>query len=108
MECESLYRTFLQSQGDDLYLPNVTGSRGIDGSRQFEASTFHTLVKKYEIFKKTLLGGDDTLLVTVPFQLMLLHLSYSEMGDTKLLTASHLDIFLKKCLTFGRPQHQTQ
>ena len=29
-------------------------------------------------------------------------------GDTMLLTASHLDLSLKKCLTFGGPQHQTQ
>ena len=55
-----------------------------------------------------LLVGHDTLLVTGPFQLMLLHFSWSETGDTRLLTASHLDLSLKKCLTFGRPQHQTQ
>ena len=32
---------------------------------------------------------------------MLLHLSWSEMGGTRLLTASHLDLSHKKCLTFG-------
>ena len=31
-----------------------------------------------------------------------------EMGNTRLLTASHLDLSLKKCLTFGGPQYQTQ
>ena len=45
----------------------------------------------------------DTLLVTVPFQSMLLHLSWLEMGNTRLLTASHLDLSLKKCVTFGGP-----
>ena len=44
----------------------------------------------------------------VPFQPMLLHLSWLEMGNTRLLLASHLDLSLKKCLTFGGPQHQTQ
>ena len=55
-----------------------------------------------------LLVGHDTLLVTVPFQPMLLHLSWLEMGNTRLLTASHLDLSFKKCLTFEGPQHQTQ
>ena len=56
-ECESLYKTFLQSsQGDDsslaiqLCLPSLTESRGIDGLRQFRASTSHTLVEKHGVF----------------------------------------------------------
>ena len=56
-DCKSLYRTFLLSpQGNDLILAatallaNLTGSGGIDGPRQFGASTFHTLVKKYEVY----------------------------------------------------------
>ena len=68
----------------------------------------HTLVEKRGVFRTTLLVGHDTLLVTVPFQPMLLHLIWSETGDTSLLTASHLDLSLKECLTFGGPQHQTQ
>ena len=88
-----------------LCLPYLTESGGIDGPRQFEALTFHTLVEKHGLFLTTLLVGHDTLLVTVPFQLMLLHLSWLEMGDTKLLTTSHLDLSLKNCLTFGGPQH---
>ena len=39
--------------------------------------------------------------ITVPFQPMLLHLSWLEMGNTRLLIASHLDLSVKKCLTFG-------
>ena len=91
-----------------LCLPSLTESGRIDGPRQFGASTFHTLVEKREVFRTTLLVGHDTLLVTVPFQPMLLHLSWLEMGNTRLLTASHLDLSFKKCLTFGWPQHQTQ
>ena len=91
-----------------LCLPSLTESGGIDDPRQFGASTFHILVVKHGVFRTTLLVGHDTLLVTVPSQLMLLHLSWLEMGNTRLLTASHFDLSLKKCLTFGGPQHQTQ
>ena len=31
-----------------------------------------------------------------------------EMGDSRLLVASHLRLFFKKCLIFRGPQHQTQ
>ena len=40
--------------------------------------------------------------------MMVLHLSWSETGDTRLLTASHPNFSLKKCLTFGGLQHHTQ
>ena len=33
-----------------LYLPSLTGSRGMDDPRQFRASTFHTLVEKRGVF----------------------------------------------------------
>ena len=56
-ECESLYRTFLQSpQGDDsslaatACLPSLTGSGGTEGSRLFGALTFHTLIEKHGVF----------------------------------------------------------
>ena len=57
-ECESLYKTFLQSpQGDDsslaatqLCFSSLTKSGGIDGLTQFGALTSHTLVKKHEVF----------------------------------------------------------
>ena len=56
-ECESLYKTFLQSpQGDDsswllqLCLPSLTESGRIDGPRQFGALTSHTLVEKHGVF----------------------------------------------------------
>ena len=91
-----------------LCFPSLTESGGIDGPKQFGALTSHTLVVKRGVFGTTLLVSHDTLLVTVPFQPMLLHLSWLKMGNTRLLTASHLDLSFKKCLTFGGPQHQTQ
>ena len=33
-----------------IYLPNVTGSEGMDGPKQFRASMFHTLLEKHEVF----------------------------------------------------------
>ena len=91
-----------------LCLPSLTESGGIDGPRQFGALTSHILVEKRGVLSTTLLVGHDTLLVTVPFQPMLLHLSWLEMGNARLLIASLFDLSLKKCLTFGGPQHQTQ
>ena len=56
-ECESLYKTFLQSPQRDtqvwllqLCLPSLTESGGIDGPRQFGALTSHTLVEKRGVF----------------------------------------------------------
>ena len=69
-------------------------------SKRFDTSA---LVIKHGVYRTTLLVGYNTLLVTFGFQLILLHLSWSEMEDTRLLTASHLDLFLKKFLTFGKP-----
>ena len=97
----SLLRETTQVWLLQLCLPSLTESGGIDGPRQFGALTSQTLVEKRGVFWTTLLVGHDTLLVTVPFQLMLLHLSWLEMGNTRLLIASHLDLSLKT-------QHQTQ
>ena len=103
----SLLRETTQVWLLQLCLPSLTESGGIDSPRQFGALTFRTLVEKRWVFWTTLLVGHDTLLVTVLFQPMLLHLSWLEMWNTRLLIASHLDLSLKKCLTFGGPQHQT-
>ena len=104
----SLLRETTQVWLLQLCLPSLTESGGIDGPRQFGALISHIQVEKRGVLSTTLLVGHDTLLVTVPFQPMLLHLSWLEMGNTRLLIASHLDLSLKKCLTFGGPQHQTQ
>ena len=56
-ECESLYKTFLQSpQGDDsslaatALLAKLDRKRKIDGPKQFGALTSHTLVEKHGVF----------------------------------------------------------
>ena len=51
-ECESLYKTFLQTRAWllQLCLPSLTESGGIDGPRQFGALTSYTLVEKREVF----------------------------------------------------------
>ena len=92
----SLLRETTQVWLLQLCLPSLTESGGINGPRQFGALTSPTLVEKRKVFLTILLVGHDTLLVTVPFQPMLLHLSWLEMGNTRLLIASHLDVSLKK------------
>ena len=56
-ECESLYKTFLQSpQGDNsslaatALLAKLDRNGGTDGPRQFGALTSHTLVEKRGVF----------------------------------------------------------
>ena len=56
-ECESLYKTFLQSPQKttqawllQLCLPSLKGSGGINGPRQFGALISHTLVEKRGVF----------------------------------------------------------
>ena len=57
MQSESFYKTFLQSsQGENLslaataLLAKLNKKCRDDGPQQFGASTFHTLVKKHEVF----------------------------------------------------------
>ena len=108
----SLLRETTQVWLLQLCLPSLTGSVGIDGPRQFGALTSHTLVEKAWSILNNLTGrlrhSPRHCPVSVPFQPMLLHLSWLEMGNTRLLTASHLDLSFKKCLNFEGPQHQTQ
>ena len=104
----SLLRETTQVWLLQLCLPSLTENGGIDGPKQFGALTSHTLVKKHGVLQTTLLVGHNTLLVTVPFQLMLLHLSWLEMGNMRLLITSYLNLSFKKCLTFGGPQYQMQ
>ena len=113
-ECESLYKTFLQSPQGDSSLAATALLAKLDRKRRDRWSEAvrsidftHSSRKAWSILNN-LTGSHDTLLVTVPFQPMLLHLSWLEMGNTRLLIASHLDLSFKKCLTFGGPQHQTQ
>ena len=104
----SLFRQTTQVWLLQLCFSSLTESGGIDGPRQFGALISHTLVEKRGVFSTTLLAGHDIFLVTVPFHPMLLHLSWLETRNTRLLIASLLDLSFKKCLTFGGLQHQTQ
>ena len=114
-ECESLYKTFLQSpQGYDSSLAATALLAKLDRKRRDQWSEAvrsidfsHSSRKAWSILNN-LTGRSRHSPRHCPFQPMLLHLSWLEMENTRLLTASHLDLSLKKCLTFGRPQHQTQ
>ena len=53
-----------------LFLPSLTGSGGINSPTQFGESASHTLVEKHGVFLTTLLVDHDTLLATVPSQLV--------------------------------------
>ena len=114
-ECESLYKTFLQSpQGDDsslvatALLAKLERKRRDRWSEAVRSIDFSHSSRKAWSILNNLTGRSRHSLVTVPFQPMLLHLSWLEMGNTRLLIASHLDLSFKKCLTFGGLQHQTQ
>ena len=80
------------------------GNGGIDGLKQFRASTFHTPVEKHGVSRITLLADHDTPLVTAQSQLIPSHLSWLETRDMRMLIARRLDSYLKRCLTFGGPQ----
>ena len=122
-ECKSLYRIFLQFPWKTtrvwplkLHFPNLTGSGGIDGPRQFTFVTtslakfdrsggidgprqFHTLVEKHKAYRTTLLVGHDTLLVTVPFQPMLLQIASQlvRKGRYEAVDCKSSRFVLKKC-----------
>ena len=94
-----------------LCLPSLTGIGGIDGLRQSEAvrsiDFSHSSRKAWSILnnftgrschspRHCLVSAD-----AIASQLV-------RNGRYKLLTASYPDLSLKKCLTFGGPQHQIQ
>ena len=114
-ECEFLYKTFLQSpQGDDSSLAATALLAKLDRNRRDQWSEAvrsidfsHSSRKAWNILNN-LTGRSRHSPRHCPVSTMLLHLSWLEMGNTRLLTASHLDLSFKKCLTFGGPQHQTQ
>ena len=114
-ECESLYKTFLQSpQGDDSSLAATALLAKFDRKRRDRWSEAvrsidfsHSSRKAWSILNN-LTGRSRHSPRHCPVSADAMHLSWLEMGNTRLLTASHLDLSIKKCLTFGRPQHQTQ
>ena len=114
-ECETLYKIFLQSpQGDDSSLAATALLVKLDRKRWdrwskavWRIDFSHSSRKAWTILNN-LTGRSRHSPRHCPFQPMLLHLSWSEMGNTRLLTLSHLDLSFKKCLTFEGPQHQIQ
>ena len=114
-ECESLYKTFLQSpQGDDSSLAATVLLAKLDRKRRnrwieavWSIDFSHSSRKAWSILNN-LTGRLRHSPCRCPFQPMLLHLSWLEMGNTRLLIASLFDLSLKKCLTFGGLQHQIQ
>ena len=102
-ECESLYKTFLQSpQGDDLNLAATGLLAKLDKKRRDRWSEavrsidFSQSSRKAWSILNNLTGRSRHLLVTVPLQPMPLHLSWLEMGNTRLLIANFLELSLKR------------
>ena len=104
----SLLRKTTQVWLLQLCLPSLTESGGIDGPKQFGALTSHTLIKKAWSILNNLTGRSRHSPRHCPVSADAMHLSWLEMGNTRLRIASHLDLSIKKCLTFGGPQHQIQ
>ena len=112
-ECESLYKTFLQSpQGDDSSLAATALLAKLDRKRRDRWSEAvrsidfsHSSRKAWSILNNLtgrLRHSPRHCPVTADCYCISAGL---EMEDTRLLTASHLDLSLKKCVTFGGPQH---
>ena len=85
-----------------------TGNGGINGLKQFRASTFYTPAEKHGISSVTLQVGHDIPIVTLSSRLTPSDLSWLETGDVWMFIASRLDSYLKRSLTSGGPQHQVQ
>ena len=83
------------------YSQGSTGSGEIAGQRRSATLTFCTPAGWHGILQTTWLVGHDNPLVNVPFQLMLLLLSWLKTGNTKVWIDAHLGSFYRKCLTFG-------
>ena len=108
-ECESLYKNFLQFlQGDTALFSKLDRKWRDRWSEAVQSIDFsHSSQKAWSILNN-LTGRSRHFPYTVPFQPMLLHLSWLEMENTRLLNPSLLDLSLKKCLTFRGPQHYTE
>ena len=114
-ECESLYKTFLQSpQGDDSSLAATALLAKLDRNRRDRWSEavrnidfLHSSRKAWNILNN-LTGRSRHSARHCPVSADAIAFQLVKMGNTRLLIASHLDLSLKKCLTFGGPQHQMQ
>ena len=114
-ECESLYKTFLQSpQGDDSSLAATALLAKLDRKRRDRWSEAvrsidfsHSSRKAWSILNN-LTGRSRHSPHHCSVSANAIASQLLEMGNTRLLIASHLDLSFKKFLTFGGPQHQTQ
>ena len=116
-ECESLYKIFLQSpQGDDLSLAPTILLAKLDRKRRDRWSEVvrsidfsHSSRKAWSILNNlTGRSRHSPLHCAVSADAIASQLVRNEKYCTRLLTANHLDLTLKKYLTFGGPQHQMQ
>ena len=114
-ECESLYKTFLQSpQGNELSLAATALLAKLDRKRRdrwseavWSIDFSHYSRKAWSILNNfTGRSRHSSRHYPVSADAIASHLVRN--GNTQLLTTSHLDLSLKRCLTFGGPQHQTQ
>ena len=114
-ECESVYKTFLQSpQGDDSSLAATALLAKLDRKRRDRWSEAvrsidfsHSNQKVWSILNN-LTGRSRHSPCHCPVSADDIASQLVRNGNTRLLIASHLDLSVKKCLTFGGPQHQTQ
>ena len=110
-ECESLYKTFLQSpQRDDSSLAVTALLSKLDRKRMdrwFRIDFSHSSRKAWSILNN-LTGRSRHSPRHCPVSADAIASQLVRNGNTRLLTASLHDLSLKKCQTFGGPQHQTQ
>ena len=114
-ECESLYKNFLQTpQGDDSSLAATALLAKLDRKRRDRWSEAvrsidfsHSSRKAWSILNN-LTGRSRHSPRHCSVSADAIASQLVRNGRTRLLTSSLRNLFLKKCLTFGGPQHQTQ
>ena len=114
-ECESLYKTFLQSpQGDDSSLAATALLAKLDRKRRDRWSEAvrsidfsHSSRKAWSILNN-LTGRSRHSSRHCPVPANAIASQLVRNGKYEAVDRSHLDLSFKKCLTFGGPQHQTQ
>ena len=106
-DCKSLYKTFLQTpQGDDSSLAATALLAKLDRKRR---DRWYEAVRSIDFSHSSRKAWSILNNLTGRSRHSPRHCPVS--GDaiaSQLLTASHLDLSLKKCLIFEGPQHQTQ
>ena len=114
-ECESLYKTFLQSpQGGDSSLAATALLAKLDRMRRdrwseavWNIDFSHCSQKAWSILNN-LTGRSRHSPHHCPVSADAIASQLVRNGKYKTVDRKHLDLFIKKCLTFVGPQHQTQ